>query len=114
MLNMLKACYDWRVISALAAIGVAVFVLAPNLILGALPLLLVAACPLSMILMMKTMGSHDASAQPRAAAAGHDRVAQLRAELAATQAEQQRLARELDDLERESLPARAATSSPPS
>lgn len=50
MMNLLKACYDWRVITALAGVGIGVFLLAPNLLGAALPLLLVGACPLSMML----------------------------------------------------------------
>lgn len=98
MMNMLKACYDWRVITALVAVGGGVLLFAPGLIGAALPLLLVAVCPLSMMLMMKTMGGHDQNATP-AAVQPVDRAEQLRTELAASRREQQRLARELEDLE---------------
>lgn len=99
MMKMLRACYDWRVITALAAIGGGVVLFAPGLIGAALPLLIVAVCPLSMVLMMKSMGGHDQNASPAAAAQQVDRAEQLRTELAASRREQQRLARELQDLE---------------
>lgn len=115
MMNMLKACYDWRVLTALAAVGIGVFLWAPNLIGAALPLLLVAACPLSMMLMMKTMGGPEPSGQPAVAANPVDRAERLRAELAASRREQQRLVRELEDIEADppATVAAKSTSSPP-
>ncbi len=44
-----------KVLAALAAVGLAIYVLVPNLFYAALPLLVLAACPLSMFLMMKMM-----------------------------------------------------------
>lgn len=98
MMNLLKACYDWRVVTALGAVGVGVFVLAPTLIVAALPLLLVAACPLSMMVMMKTMSGHEASADLAPSAISGDRAEQIQAELAASRREQQRLMDQLDEL----------------
>lgn len=99
MMKMLRACYDWRVIAALAAVGVSVLILAPNLIGAALPLLLLAACPLSMLLMMKAMGGQAPNARPVAATRPADRAEQLRTELAGTRREHQRLTRQLEELE---------------
>ena len=48
---MLKMCLNPKVLAGLAAIGVAVYLVAPNLIVAALPLLILAACPLSMLFM---------------------------------------------------------------
>ena len=113
MINALKACYDSRVIAALAAVGIGVFVFAPSLITAALPLLLLAACPLSMVVMMKMMGGHDSSPGPQAAANPVDRGAQLEAQLAASRREQQRLATELEQLGAErTAPASAKSSAP--
>lgn len=53
----MKMCLNWKVAAALAAVGVAVWVFAPGLVAGLLPLLAVAVCPLSMLLMMKGMSS---------------------------------------------------------
>lgn len=112
-MNMLKACFDWRVITALAAVGVGIFLLAPDIVGFALPLLLVAACPLSMILMMKSMGGHEATTGPVMASKTGDRADRLRAELAVSRREQHRLMRELEELDGDpALPARATPSSP--
>ncbi len=48
-------CFNWKVAGGLTAAGVAVFVVAPNLIGAALPVLIIAACPLSMVVMMRAM-----------------------------------------------------------
>lgn len=55
-------CFNKKVIGSLLALGVAVFVLAPSVFSAALPLLLVAACPLSMMLMMKSMKGMEGTA----------------------------------------------------
>ena len=48
-------CFNKKVIAGLVALGVAVFLLAPSTFSAALPLLILAACPLSMLLMMRSM-----------------------------------------------------------
>lgn len=52
---MLKMCLDWRVLVGLAAVGVGIYIVAPGTVVPALPILSLAACPLSMLLMMKAM-----------------------------------------------------------
>ena len=54
-MQMLKHCLNWKVIAALAVLGVGIYVVAPNLVAAALPLLILAICPLSMLFMMKGM-----------------------------------------------------------
>ena len=54
-------CLNKRVLIGLGVVAVAVVVLAPNLFGAALPLLFVAACPLSMIFMMRAMGGGEKS-----------------------------------------------------
>ncbi len=49
-------CMNWKVLVGLGVVGLGVWAVAPNLIGAALPLLLLAVCPLSMILMMRGMG----------------------------------------------------------
>ena len=44
-----------KVVAALAAAALAIYILAPNAFYAALPLLILAACPLSMFLMMRMM-----------------------------------------------------------
>ncbi|MHB8576415.1 MAG: heavy metal-binding domain-containing protein [Dehalococcoidia bacterium] len=54
-MNM-KMCLNWKVIGGLAVVGAGIWILDPKLIAAAFPLLLLAACPLSMLLMMGGMG----------------------------------------------------------
>jgi len=65
-LQSLKCCLNPRVLIGLAAAGLAVVLLAPNLIAGAFPLLLTLVCPLSMLAMMvgmARMGTKDKGSQ---------------------------------------------------
>ena len=62
-MNMFKMCLNWKVLAGLAVVGVGIFLVAPGLALAALPLLLLAACPLSMLLMMKSMGGMQGTQQ---------------------------------------------------
>ncbi len=52
-------CLNGKAVAALGVIAVAVWVLAPGFFWAALPILVLAACPLSMLLMMR--GRHGAS-----------------------------------------------------
>jgi hypothetical protein len=45
-------CLSWKVLAGLAVVALGVFLFEPQLFARAFPLLLVAACPLSMVLMM--------------------------------------------------------------
>ena len=49
-----------KVVAALSAVALAVYLLVPNLFYAALPLLILAACPLSMLLMMRMMSGNKA------------------------------------------------------
>ena len=87
-------CINWKVVAGLAAAGLGVYAFAPNLIGAALPILVLAACPLSMVVMMRAMsgrGSCDtqkvASEGGAATAASQDELAELRAEVAQLRAE---------------------------
>lgn len=65
-------CLNWKVIGGLAVVGGVLYLVAPDQFLGALPLLLLAACPLSMLFMMRGMqgGQCAQQGQPVSAAAG--------------------------------------------
>lgn len=54
-LNALKCCLNPKVIAGVVAVGVGVYVFAPGAFAAALPLLVLAICPLSMVLMMGMM-----------------------------------------------------------
>ncbi|MBW3577402.1 MAG: DUF2933 domain-containing protein [Actinobacteria bacterium] len=49
-------CINKKVVAGLAAVGLGIWWLAPGAIGAAMPLLLIAICPLSMVFMMKAMG----------------------------------------------------------
>ena len=51
MKSVLGMCFDWRVLLSLGVVGLGIWTVAPQVIGAALPLLLVAACPLSMLVM---------------------------------------------------------------
>jgi hypothetical protein len=98
-MKMLKMCLNWKVLAGLAATGVGVYLLAPDLVFAALPILLLAVCPLSMLLMMWGMQPSQEQNQqtPQESDVGltrEERIAQLRSEQAA-------LADQLGTLERE-------------
>lgn len=52
----MKMCFNWKVLAGLGAVAVAIFIVNPQLVVGALPLLLFAACPLSCVFMVVGMG----------------------------------------------------------
>ena len=83
----MKMCFNWKVAAGLTAAGVWVFAFAPNLIGAALPVLVLAACPLSMVVMMRAMsgGSRCVTAS-NGTDSGSDTAARL-SEVARLQAE---------------------------
>jgi uncharacterized membrane protein len=98
-MNALRMCLNWKVLAGLATVGIGVYVLAPELIAEALPVLLLAACPLSMLLMMwsmqRTQGQDERTTQETDdGLAREERIARLRAQQAA-------LADRIGELERE-------------
>jgi hypothetical protein len=84
-MKMLKCCLNWKVIAGLVVVGAGIFALAPDLALSALPILLLAICPLSMMFMMKGMQGNEAGEQG-AAQEDHlpreERIDRLRAQQA--------------------------------
>lgn len=98
-MSILRACLDWRVLAVLLGVGAGVAAFAPNLIAGAIPLLIVAACPLSMLVMMWTMGRHSSGPSPTPDRGSADSPSQLHERLAATRLEQQQIERELARLD---------------
>jgi hypothetical protein len=87
-MKMLKMCLNPKVLAGLAAVGVGIYLVAPDLVLAAFPILLLAACPLSMLLMMWGMQQSQEQNQqtPQESDVGltrEERIAQLRAQQAA-------------------------------
>lgn len=52
-------CINKRVVVALAVVAVAVFALSPRLLGAVAPVLIMAACPLSMLLLMSRMSGRE-------------------------------------------------------
>lgn len=100
-MNILRMCLNWRVAAGLGALGGALVLIAPEIGLAALPFLLVAVCPLSMMLMMNSMGPAQPPVPSTSAESEPDRVAALRGELAELRRRQDRLAAELAEADRD-------------
>lgn len=111
-------CFNWKVVAGLAAVGLGLWAAAPNLAMAALPFLLMAACPLSMFLMMRGMGGGPCSTQPTRTSqqegagqpagtglARDERLAELQSRLADVQRQHETIAREIACLEAEDAPA---------
>lgn len=77
IVDCMQMCLNWKVLLGLAAVALLVGVLAPQFLLSALPILLVLACPLSMLFMMSGMrggmpGGMRGSIQPQSHCAACD------------------------------------------
>src|SRR6266581_1532548 len=103
-----RFCVDWKVVAGLAAVAVGVFLVQPRLFISALPVLLVAACPLSMVLMMWGMRSMGQSAPPLIAApqqranrelSPNEQLAHLRGQLSDLQSTQLAIAEQIRSLQ---------------
>lgn len=84
-------CFNKKVIGGLAVVGLGILAFAPNLIGAALPLLLVAACPLSMLLMMRAMSGMSGAKNGSCSTKGTDEATSADRELAELRAEIVRL-----------------------
>ena len=98
-MKMLKMCLNWKVLAVLAAAGVGVYLFAPGLLAETIPILLLAACPLSMLLMMWAMQQSQDQGQQTTQETDvgltrEERIARLRAQ-------QEALADQLGALEHE-------------
>ena len=58
-MEMLKKCLNPKVLLGLAVVAVGIAIFAPKALAASLPLLLIAACPLSMAAMMVMMNKRD-------------------------------------------------------
>lgn len=106
-------CFNRKVIAGLVVAALGTYLIAPNLLASALPLLLLAACPLSMLLMGRAMMGRQGTAPavsgsrldppiPSPAEAGLDRderVTQLHAQLQSLGQQQAELTRQLARIE---------------
>lgn len=108
--NLFGVCFDWRVLTGLAAVGFGIAVFAPKLVLSTLPFLLLAACPLSMLLMMVTMnrkgeGSITStrrqlmSAREDTILSREEQLARLREQILSLQVQQESIVNQISALE---------------
>ncbi len=112
-MNRFLCCFNWKVYAGLGGIALAILVLAPGLFWGALPLLIVAACPISMFFMMRGMRGAQCASEPVAATVVPTRItlgqkaplADLKERLAVVQARRDEIAADIARLEMASLPA---------
>jgi hypothetical protein len=103
-----RFCIDWKVVAGLAAVAVGLFLFQPRLFTAALPVLLVAACPLSMLLMMWGMrGMSQPAPTPETAPqpvadrqlTPHEQIAGLRSQLSELQSAQLAITDQIRSLE---------------
>lgn len=101
--KMLRMCLNWKVIAGLALVGLSLWAVAPNLLIGALPILLIAVCPLSMMFMRGMQDGQKASPpeEPKKAS----RVAPSRdVRLVELAAQRDEVEREIERLESGAVP----------
>lgn len=107
-LQILFMCLNWKVVAGLAVVGVIVWAVAPQLLLGAIPLLIVAACPLSMLFMMRGMqggGKKTATPSeqmrqlPALELTHEEQLFELQSRLSGVQAQQEAIARQISEME---------------
>lgn len=103
-MNALKMCLNWKAVTAVTVVAVGLFVLAPDLAAAALPFLVLAICPLSMILMMVMMNGSkdesDAACSPGSTNTDSSRPSETPEEqLASLRAQQKNLAPKIDALQ---------------
>jgi uncharacterized protein YlxW (UPF0749 family) len=101
--KILRMCVNWKVLLGAAVAGLVLWVVAPGALAAIIPVVLVAVCPLSMLLMMRAM--HDGPATNGGGDAGEESadrgraLADLKAQLARTQQEQETLSRRIARME---------------
>lgn len=107
-MNALKMCLNWKVITGVALVGVGLFVYAPDLAAAALPFLVLAICPLSMVLMMGAMNGMggDSEAGDGCAMSGQKQPEHREDQLARLEAQQRELASKIDALRTEEAESR--------
>jgi len=111
IISCLNMCLNWKVLAGLAVVGLIVLVVAPQLLGAALPILLVAACPLSMLFMMRGMfGNGNATTQmhgeqvPTVGLTRDEHLAALKSRMSSMQAEQEDIAHQIAEMESPEVP----------
>lgn len=103
MRTVMGMCLNRNVLIGLAAVGLGLFLFAPNLALAALPFLLLAACPLSMVLMPLLMGRkmQQVMQGPQAdqPTPPEERLSELQTQLRQLQGQQAAITNQITELE---------------
>jgi hypothetical protein len=109
-MNMLKMCLNWKVIAGVAVAGIGTYLYAPGFAVAALPFLILAICPLSMIFMMRAMGNMNGDGEKSgvACATGGNKTASREEELAELKSQQRELGDQIATMEEEATEAPAA------
>lgn len=98
--KIVRMCFNWKVLTALGVLGLGVWIAAPSLLGAVLPLLLVAVCPLSMLLMMWGMqgegSEHEQSGSLIALERKGEHRLPLKSQLSSIQAQQQAISEEVE------------------
>ena len=95
-------CFNPKVLGGLGLTAVAVYLVAPGAFSAVLPLLVMAACPLSMVLMMRAMSGGQKSSRGSHAAQDHQTDATgAGSSMPTAEAEIARLRAEVDQLKAE-------------
>ena len=81
-------CLSKKVVVGLVIAGLALLLVAPQTVGAAIPLLLLAACPLSMLVMMRVMSKGEHRSPQRGPRSDPGELEQLRADVARLQAQQ--------------------------
>ena len=95
MSNWLRMCLNWKVLTGLGVVALGIGTLAPGAFGRALPLLLLAACPLSMMFMMRSMSGGSHGAPPASGAPESEDMTTLRARQSELAAEQEQVSERL-------------------
>src|SRR6266516_7657780 len=110
IVDCIQMCLNWKVLAGLAVVGLIVLVVAPQLIWAALPILLIAACPLSMLFMLRGMaGNRSAATQMQgdrlpAGLTRDERLAELQPRMSSMQDEQEAIARQIAEIKSLEVP----------
>jgi hypothetical protein len=114
-MNLLKMCLNWKVIVGVAVVAVGIYLYAPGFALAALPFLVLAICPLSMIFMMGAMGNmnRDGEKSGVACAMGGSKPGNREEELARLKEQQRELGDKIATMEAEATEVRTPGQSAP-